>query len=135
MKLKYFSEQTMPRNMGGGKSCIPRVNFGNKGAVAFNKEAGKLLGFKVGDKISLGQDEEDPENWYFFLDKDNGFAVRQYKDGAWLFNHAALVSAFVESKGFDAGKTIKALIAGQPTIMKGDKAQTKYWGILVRPSI
>lgn len=101
----------------------------------FNKEAGALMEIKPGDKVTLAQDEESPENWYFFKDKQHGFDIRANKAAGCIFNHKGLINAFLESWGLPKDKTCKCLVAGQPTIMKGDKAQTKYWGILIRPSV
>jgi hypothetical protein len=134
MKLKYFTEQTSPRASRGGGST-PKVTFGAKGAITFNPAAAQLMGLKKGSKLSLAQDESDPENWYFFLDKEHGFEVRDVKGKTWLFQHTTLVRELKLSKELDLNGTIKGLIAGQPTILKGDKAETKYWGILIRPTV
>lgn len=133
MKLKYYTEQTLPKQMGGGMRAIPRVTFGAKGAIAFNKEAANLMILKKGDRLSLAQDEEDPENWYFFKDKIHGFEIRENKANGWVFNHSTLIKQLLDSRGLEEGKTVKALIAGQPTVMKTDKAGTQYWGLLIRP--
>jgi hypothetical protein len=134
MKLKYFTEQTVPRSARGGGST-PKVTFSASGAISFNPAAGQLMGLKQGTKVSLAQDETEPDNWYFFIDKQNGFEVRDAKGKAWIFQHAVLVREFKQARELDIEKTIKGLIAGQPTILKGDKAETKYWGILVKPSV
>jgi hypothetical protein len=133
MKLKYFTEQTLPKQVGGGMRGIARVTFGAAGAIVFNKEAGKLMSLKTGDRVALAQDEQDPENWYFFKDKNHGYEIRENKGNGWGFNHSLLIHAFLESRGLEKGKTLRALIAGQPTEMKGDKSGTLYWGILIRP--
>ena len=136
MKLKYFSEQTLPRTKIRGGSSIPRVAFSSQGVIAINNAACKLMGLKAGSKITLVQDEEDVENFYFFLDPQHGFALREdKKNTCCLFTHKAMVELLAEARGLDPGKRIKAMIAGQPTILKGDKAATKYWGILVKPQI
>lgn len=121
--------------MGGVNRTIAKVTFGAKGAVSFNEAAAGLIGLKKGAKISLAQDEEDPDNWYFFLDKEHGFEVRDVKGKYWLFQHTHLVRQFMEGKGLEVGKSAKGIIAGQPTVIKGDKANTQYWGILIRPSV
>lgn len=86
--------------------------------------------------MTLTQDEEHPENWYFFKDREHGFAIREdVKKKICLFSHAVLVRTLVEALGLDREKSAKAMIAGQPTVMKGDKAGTQYWGIIFRPSL
>lgn len=136
MKLKYFTAQTKPRAWGGaGKDAIAKVSFGSNGQVSFNALAGDLIGLKPGIKISMAQDEKDPENWYFFLDKEHGFEVRLQKEKYWIFQHSGLVREFKAAKELDPDKTVKGMIAGQPTVIPGDKAGTKYWGILIRATV
>lgn len=132
MKLKYFSQQTLPKVMGGGNRAA-RVSFAKSGTITFNEPATQLMGLKVGDKVSLSQDEEDPVNWYFFKDKEHGFEVRSaYDKKGCMFNHSKMVSAFITAVELEEGITHSLLIAGKPTTIKGDKAQTQYWGILVK---
>lgn len=131
MKLTYFTEQTLPKQMGGKK--LAKVAFGKSGTISFNAPACELMGLKAGDKISLSRDEEVPENWYLFKDKENGFEVRGGYDGkGCVFNHRKMVETFMEAVGKPTNETIGLLIAGQPTILKGDKSGTQYWGILVK---
>jgi hypothetical protein len=128
MKLIYFSSKTMPKTMGGGNK-LPKVSFGKAGTITFNHVSCQLMGLKNEDKITLSQDEEVPENWYFFKD-NNGFALRSaYDKKGCLFNHSALVQAFIEAVGAEATVTNAFIIAGTPTVVKGDT--TKYWGILI----
>jgi hypothetical protein len=129
MKLNYFSEQTLPKQMGGG-SKLPRVAFSKSGTITFNPAAGQLMGLKGGDKVTLAQDEEDPRNWYFFKDPQHGFELRPgYKDKGSMFNHKVMVQALLQAFGKPEDITHNFKIAGQPTVMKNDK--TKYWGILI----
>ncbi len=130
MKLTYFSEQTFPKQMGSKKTA--KVAFGKGGTIHFNQPACELIDIKAGDKVTVAQDEDEPENWYVFKDTEHGFEVRAGYDGkGCLFNHAKLVIAFLEAIDKPVDKTIGFLIAGKPTTMKGDKTATKYWGILV----
>lgn len=136
MKLTYFSEQTLPRVKNGGRSAtIARVALSPQGVIALNKEACRLMELKGGSKLTLGQDTDDPDNFYFFNDPQHGFVLREDKNMNCLFTHKAMVQLLAEARGLDPAKRIKAMIAGQPTILKGDKAATKYWGILVKPQI
>lgn len=114
--------------MGGYK--LPRISFGKSGVIAFNKPASVLIGLKAGDKITLAQDPDEPINWYFFKDPEHGFEIRAgYKDQGTLFNHIELSKAFLEAIDKETGKTHNFKIAGQATVLKGDKVQ--YWGILI----
>jgi hypothetical protein len=133
MKLTYFSEQTLPKSgPGGGITKLPRVAFSKGGVVNFNKSACALLELQAGDKVTLSQDADQPENWYFHKDKAHGYELRAgYKGNGCMFNHRRLMQTFCEALSKDPDKTHNFKIAGQPTIMKGDKAQTKYWGILI----
>lgn len=135
MKLKYFSEQTLPRVMGGGNSRTPKASFAKHGVVTLNKDACQLMEVKAGDKITVAQDEEDPENFYFFKDPEHGFLLRTDGKTSCLFSHKAMIELIRDAKDLPTDKNIKALIAGKPTTIKGDKAGTKYWGILIRPSV
>lgn len=129
MKLTYFSQQTFPKDMGGG-SKLPRVSFNKAGLLTFNNQACALIGLKAGDKITLAQDPDEPINWFVFKDSAHGFEVRAgYKDQGAQFNHITLSKAFLEAIDRETGKTHNFKIAGQATVLKGDK--TEYWGILV----
>ncbi|MBN8852252.1 MAG: hypothetical protein BGO55_00720 [Sphingobacteriales bacterium 50-39] len=131
MKLTYFSQQTLPKEAAGSKR-LPKVSFAKSGVITFNKEAVKLLGLKPGDKVTLAQDPDEPINWYFFKDLQHGFDLRSaYKNLGVQFNHIELTRTFLDAIGKEIGVTHKFKIGGEPTIMKGDKSQTKYWGILV----
>ena len=129
MKLMYFSEQTLPKQMGGG-SKVSRVAFSKAGIITFNPPACELISLKAGDKVTLAQDEEDPRNWYFFKDPQHGFELRAgYKDKGCMFNHKVMVHSLLTAFGKPEDVTHNFKVAGQPTIMKNDK--TKYWGILI----
>lgn len=129
MKLIYFSEQTLPKQMGVGIK-LPRVSFNKAGLISFNKKACELIGLKAGEKVTLAQDEEDPRNWYFFKDAQHGFELRPgYKDAGCLFNHRQMTESLLQAFQKPMDITHKFTIAGIPTVMKSDK--TKYWGILI----
>lgn len=137
MKLTYYTEQTLPRLSGRqGGAKVARLSLSRFGIISFNKIACELMGLKPGDKISLAQDSEDPQNFYFFKDPQHGFALYgSSKDGYSRFAHKAFVTLITETLELPPDKNIKALIGGQPTVLKNDKVQTRYWGILIRPSV
>lgn len=104
-------------------------HFKGGGVITFNAAAAETMELKPEDKISLMQDEDHPENWYFFKDP-KGFAMRTaYDKKGLLFNHSALRKTFIEALEFDMEKSHNFIIAGEPTIVKGDK--TKYWCVLI----
>ncbi|MGN6435970.1 MAG: hypothetical protein ACTHMM_05525 [Agriterribacter sp.] len=132
MKLKYFSEQTVSRAPAGGPNGTAKITFSKNGGISINKTAQSLLGIGNKDKITLSQDEDEPENWYIHKDPHHGFEMRIASSGQLLFTHVNLVKTFKEIAELDIKKTYSFLIGGQPTMIKGDKAQTQYWGILIR---
>ena len=128
MKLKTFNSETLPKQNGGG-SKMPRISFNKAGAISFNQAACKLMGATEKDKLTLAQDTEDTDNWYVFIDNENGFPVRLgYDKKGCLMNHKKLVDAVVAGFELKEGITHSFKIAGQPTTVKGDK--TKYWGLI-----
>jgi hypothetical protein len=128
MELEYFSEQTLPKTI-GGRASVNRISFNRQGLISFNRFACDMIGIKTGTKITLAQDKKDTNCWYVFIDP-NGFEVRSgYKDKGCMFNHKELVAKVIESVGLDTSKTHSFKIASVPTEIKGSK--TKYWGILI----
>lgn len=128
MKLTYFSQQTLPKQR--ISNTVARVSFSKNGIIHFNGFAVDVMGLKNGDKITMSQDEEVPENFYFFKDPNHGFELRtSYDKKGLLFNHAALTKTFIEALGREPGQSYNFLMAGKPTSIKGDK--TVYWGILI----
>ncbi|GAO43766.1 hypothetical protein [Flavihumibacter petaseus] len=130
MKLKYFTEQTLPKVRGAGGTRLARINLSTKGAIRINEAACQLIGIKDGDKISIAQDQEAKENWYIFKDPSHGYQVRLMSDKKTCgFNHATFIGAFKKAMNLKDDIGVSYLIAGQPTVMSGDK--TKFWGILI----
>lgn len=133
MKLIKLDQTTLPKQFGGGNKT-PKVSFGKSGTVSFNAPACKLMEFEPLTKITLAQDEEARDNWYFFKDDVNGFGLRQgYDKKGCMFNHSKMVGELVGAFGMNKDITHNFLIAGKPTMIKGDK--TKYWGLIMRPSV
>ena len=130
MKLKHFSELTVPRNSTGPQSKA-NITFSKTGNLSFSKGASKLIGLKEKDKITISQDEEDTDNWYIHKDPVNGFEIRSYSNGQLAISHRSLVRKFMELADLSPDKTYKCLIGGKPTIIPGDKSKTEYWGILI----
>lgn len=128
MKLTVFNQETMPKGLAGIRSGGPRITFGTKGAININEAAAELMDFKAENCISFAQDEEDPANWYVFLDKD-GYELRQLSDKKSLgFSHNQMCRAIKESLGLDTDKPARFLIAGQPNVHN----KVKYWGLIIK---
>ena len=130
MKLKFFSEQTKPQDGSRERSSVPKIYITKRGVINFNKSSSQLMEIKPGNKITLAQDEEHPNEWYFFKDDLHGFFLKLgYNKQGCIFSHSSLVRELLESVGKPLDKNYSFLIAGQPTMMKNDK--TKYWCILI----
>lgn len=132
MKLNYYSEQTIGRSTGRSSDGTPTVTFTKNGIISFNKFAQKLIGLTETSKITLSQDEESPENWYVHIDPHHGFQLKLQKNTILSFFHTNLVNKFKELAELDQNRTYKMLIAGQPTVIKGDSEKTQYWCILIK---
>jgi hypothetical protein len=138
MKLKYFSEQTLPKFGGGTRNGSPKINFGKSGTITINRFAAKLMELNADDKITIAQDEDDPANWYLFKDSQHGFLVRGKKaqdgqTGDLQFNHKGLLLEICKACEISDEQSHNFLIAGQATMIKGDK--TKYWGLLQKAKV
>lgn len=93
---------------------------------------------KAGTKVTVAQDEEQSDCWYVFKDDQHGFQLRAGYDatkqpGALMMNHKKLHTLVSAGCALNPDETHNFLIAGQPTMMKGDK--TKYWGLLVKSKV
>lgn len=129
MKLNKFDNETMPRLWGGG-NISPRISFGKAGTISFNRVACENMNLFPGVKLTLAQDEENPENWYVFKDDKNGFEIRKgYDKTSCMLNHSKLVKEFAECFELEDDKTHSFTLAGEATLIEGDK--TEYWGILI----
>jgi hypothetical protein len=129
MKLKQFNQKTLPKQVGGAGAKTPRVSFGKAGTITFNEPACKLLELLETSKVTLSQDEDNVDNWYFYIDEVNGFALRKgYDKKGFMFNHSLLVKEVVNFFELDVDATQNFMIAGKATQVKGNP--TKYWGII-----
>jgi hypothetical protein len=128
MKLTFFTDQTVPKQLSRHSTKLPRISFTKAGVLVLNQTAMQKLNLKAGDKISLAQDPDNPSNWYIFKDKENGFEIRHgYKQKAGLINHRQLCDLFLDCFGMEKDKSNSFKLGGQPTIW----GKVEYWGILV----
>ncbi len=126
MRLKHLSEKTVEYG-GRGTHSVAKVIFSKNGGISLNRAAISKMKLKDGDRLTLSNDEDDPENWYLHNDPENGFKFRLNSSGQFIVHHTNLVKEFKKLAGLDDNKTYRFLIAGIPTVV----AKTKYWGILI----
>jgi hypothetical protein len=88
MQLKVYNAVTASRRSTGK----PEIRIPLKGgAIRITKSAADACGFKSGDNLSLGQDENNVLDWYIYKDKENGFPCREIKkEGHLTFNSSLL---------------------------------------------
>lgn len=127
MKLVKFDSKTLPKKWGGVTQ--PKISFSSKGVININECGANLLKLKQGDLLSIVQNEDEPENWYIYHDKENGFAIRIKTDKKnWAFSHKELCETLRECFDFKETTPLTFIIAEKPTKVDGDK--TEYWGFL-----
>lgn len=125
MNLTIFNAETTPKSQ-FGRSSAPSISFSKGGGIAVGRSACGLIGLHEGDKVALGQDPDNPEDWYLFKSKD-GFDLRTPSTGYGLmFQNSGLRRMVIESLGLPVDQGHRFLIAGQPTVI--DKV--KYFAIL-----
>jgi len=126
MKLTIFSAETLPNSKRAGRSSKNQVSFGKKGKISFSKATAAHMGLKKGDKVSLAQDDDNPDKWYFYQDKA-GYELLETKFGGLFFCHQELVKTFVDAWDWNADESHTVTLAAAPITIKGDKSGTKYW--------
>jgi hypothetical protein len=110
MKLKKFDSTTA-----NGHTSKPSILFSLVGTITLNKDFFSKVGLEVNDKVSITQDEDNPDDWYLLIDDENGFALRQNKSkDRLLFNNAATAKAVIDHFKFRT-KSVSFQIATEPT--------------------
>lgn len=124
MKLTYFSAVTVPKNV--TRTRAANISVTKPGLIVFNAATVAMTGIKVGDFISLAQDDSKDGNWYFFLDKKNGFELRLASNKkSLLIQHQSLCSLVRDSFELAHTATHQFKIEHVPITLNEDK--TKYW--------
>jgi hypothetical protein len=115
----------------GGKNRLPKVTLSKNGTILFNSPASKLLNLVNGTRISFALANEEPYDWFVFLDPENGFELHLGSDKrTMLFTHCRLVQEFLKSyQGLKNNNTYKFLIDEDPVITTETK--TGLWRIIV----
>ena len=130
MKLKVFDEITLPKLM-MGRRAIPAIRITEQGVLNINPSGARLMELQSGDKISIAQNECDPDNWYLYKDAMYGFELRQSTDGNRLqLSHKKMQEEIVKYFKLEEHLSHGFLIAGTPTLLPAN--ETKYWGLILR---
>jgi hypothetical protein len=89
------------------------IRLHKSGLTTFTKTAVEKLNLEVGQQVAIVQDEENPTDWYLVLDAENGFALREYANGALMFCNAFIAKTIIDfmdvntkSISFKLGKMI-----------------------------
>lgn len=127
MKLTKFNTEllpTRPFQIAPG----PCVRFSKRNAITFNQDAVDLMELQIGDKITLAQDDDKPENWYFFKDP-SGFLLKENKKAKGLvFYHKTLIKTFKDAFQLDLDASYGFAIDKKPTYHEG---ATELWRCIV----
>lgn len=100
------------------KPGIASINISRKSGIAFSQAATELIYLRVGDKISLAQDEHDPRKWYVFKDSEKGFTLRSDgKRGTSLVFNSSVICREVTAD-YDLGKSVRGIFI-QPEVIDG----------------
>lgn len=115
MKLKSFNST----NMRGATAGESSISFSRQGIINISQMAVDAIGLKIGDVISLEQDEENPQDWYLMKNPE-GFKVRQYKGSNGLcFNAAALAKSFLDLNDYTNTHSASFRLITEPVEIDG----------------
>lgn len=102
MKLKIYTRDAASRMPG-----IPKIRVAKSGLITINPGAAERIGIKLGDIISLAQDEERPKDWYLNVNGDPaGYKCRVDKNKSFAFNSVPITTTVLKSLGQDASISI-----------------------------
>ena len=98
MKLIKFDASTTKFVRPG----LARIRFERKGITILNKPFMEAARLEKGDKVSIVQDAETPEDWYVIKD-EKGFTLRVYPSNDCLcFNSAYIARSFMSFLSVEA---------------------------------
>ncbi len=123
--MKIFNKE----NSSWKSGASPSVSFTASGVISLNRSACEVIGLKAGMKVSIAQDEDDSRTLYLFLDKENGFILRDYnKSNSLAFNCAAVTKVALSNYENEDGRTsVRGKLIKDPQLV--DKA--KYYPIIL----
>lgn len=124
MPLKIFNKS----NSSWSKTdSNPSVSFTGSGVISINHPAVNAIGLQSGQKVSIAQNDEDKRTFYLFVDKENGFVLRDYnKSKSLAFICAIIVKAACDNYNDDR-KSVSGKLITEPQII--DKV--KYYPIIL----
>lgn len=91
LNLKEFDS-----SMQGTKPSQAAITFYPSGRIALSQKAMEETGYKIGDKISIFQDKDDPADWYIGK-SETGIPLSEAKKGETIISAKAIAKAFMES--------------------------------------
>lgn len=128
MKIQTFNAENTPKFCRQKESI---VSFNKSGTIRLSKILCETMAIKPGSKISLSQDQDNPQDWYLHEDPKNGFEVRGKKDAGieegMMFNHTSLKNLFLNCFNLDIKTSYKFRVATEPTKV----GKINYYGILI----
>lgn len=96
---------------------VASINIGRKSGIAISQAATELINLRVGDKISLAQDEHDSRKWYVFKDNEKGFTLRHDgKRGTSLIFNSSAIYREATADYDDLKKSIRGIFIQPETI-------------------
>lgn len=120
MKLKKFDSL----NSRISRTNAATIRFHCKGNTSISKKAVDEIGLKDGDKISICQDEDDPNDFYLVTNDPDGFTLRASTGDGLNFNCATVFKTLAGI--FDGDfKSIGCKLATTPTSFNGSDVLTK----------
>lgn len=110
--------------------AVPAKIFMNRyGQIFINTTAVSLLAAEEGAKVSFTYEEEEPNNWYIYIDTEHGFELKSVKSRRGPgFQSMALSKKLRAVTGKKDSENYEFMIGGKATDFGDDK---KYFGILI----
>lgn len=127
MKLIKFNTNTAKSTRTGEST----IRLHSSGLITISKEAAQAIGLVAGDPVSIGQDPDNPDDWYIYLDKESGFTTREAKNNNGLcFSSAFIFKSYCSAYDIDC-TSVSIKIAKQSTKSEDPELKgVKLWGIL-----
>ena len=95
------------------------ISINKAGLFHFSKDLGIALELKEEDKVSFYQDETQPKDWYFAIEKEGKNKIRKSYDGRGFMTNAQSISKEIKiALGKSTDKTLQIMV-GQPTNING----------------
>lgn len=88
------------------------IRFIANGVISISRGFVEIAELKAGDKISVAQDEDDPQAWFLIFGDINGFPCREQKGGVVEFSSSFTVKQLMESFSINA-KSVSFDLASQ----------------------